>query len=883
MRGELRRIVWFSGFTYNPGGRSDLPGAAMPPSLWQAPQSGTGGNNHQRDKWMSSKRSPRVTGRVSAVDSLIELARSQLRNGRVADAEPTARRAIALNRKSVEAHLLLAESEQRQGRRNDAVLTLREALEAEPNNALALLRLGIVLQEADRSAEAEFAFKDAIAHANLAEAHLELGNLYVKQQQADAAERCYRDAIAARPAYALAHYNLGNALREARRLDEAAVAYLEAVKLKPDFVDGWYNLGVTRKAQGRVDEAMVAYQEAIALSPTFAEAINNLGTCLRSQSRLEEAEQCFHRALALKQMAMPYYNLALIFIEREKPKDAVESFKTCIAIDPKFLAAQVDLANYHLRRDEHVESEKVFRQLLERHPNNRKAQIWALDGLARLAKDLEKLPAAAELYRRLLAIDPENAEAMAGLCVVKSHMCDWNDRDAEFARLMVITNRQIAADERTALPSFAALARPLTPDRHLAIGRTWANDTKRLMESWRRRFDFRFDRGRRHDRIRIGYVSQDFRNQAMGHLTRTMYGLHDRSAFEIFGYSVRKDDGTTYRRTIESSCEHFTDIHDISAAEGAKRIYADEIDIMVDLMGFTEGNRMAITALRPAPVVVGFLRFPGSSGADFVDYMLTDRIVTTPADQQYYTEQLVYLPNCYQPNDWTQEIDELPMTRAEFGLPDDAFVFSCFNNHYKIEPFIFDLWMRILHQVPKGVLWVMCVNPHMETNLKREAVARGIAADRIIAAGKIAKARHLGRQRLADLFLDTRYYTSHTTGSDALWGGLPVLTCPGETFAARVTASLLTAAGLPEMIVPTFEEYERRAIHLATHPAELKAIRDKWSAQRTTCALFDTKRFVRNLERAYRLIWEDYQAAQPPRPLFVPESEALTAPEAERL
>ena len=216
---------------------------------------------------------------------------------------------------------------------------------------------------------------------------------------------------------------------------------------------------------------------------------------------------------------------------------------------------------------------------------------------------------------------------------------------------------------------------------------------------------------------------------------------------------------------------------------------------MVDLMGFTEGNRMAITALRPAPVVVGFLRFPGSSGADFVDYMLTDRIVTTPDDQQYYSEQLVYLPNCYQPNDWTQEIDESPMTRAEFGLPDDAFVFSCFNNHYKIEPFIFDLWMRILHQVPKGVLWVMCVNPHMETNLKREAVARGIAADRIIAAGKIAKARHLGRQRLADLFLDTRYYTSHTTGSDALWGGLPVLTCPGETFAARVTASLLTGGG----------------------------------------------------------------------------------------
>jgi protein O-GlcNAc transferase len=351
-----------------------------------------------------------------------------------------------------------------------------------------------------------------------------------------------------------------------------------------------------------------------------------------------------------------------------------------------------------------------------------------------------------------------------------------------------------------------------------------------------------------------------------------MYGLHDRSQFEIFAYSVRKGDGSSYRKAIEASCEHFADVHNVSSPEAARRIYADEIDIMVDLMGFTEGNRMAITALHPARATVGFLRFPGSSGADFVDYMLTDRIITTPADQQYYSEQLVFLPNCYQPNDGTQEIDESPLTRAEFGLPDDAFVFSCFNNHYKIEPFIFDLWMRLLRQVPKSVLWLMGFNAPMQVNLKREAEARGIAGDRIIFAKKIGKARHLARQRLADLFLDTRYYTSHTTASDALWGGLPVLTSPSDSFASRVTASLLSAAGLPELIVPDFAEYERLAVHLATHPADLKVIRDKWAAQRTTCALFDTKRFVRNLEEAYRLIWADWLAGIPPRQLFVNES-----------
>jgi len=821
---------------------------------------------------MSGKRSTPVTGRASAIASIIDLARTQLREGRPAEAEPTARRAIALDRRSVEARLLLAESQQRTGRRNDAVLTLREALDLEPNNAFALLRLGVVLRETKRLAEAEFAFQEAItANASMAEAHTELGILYAEQRQHEAAEGCYRRAIALRPTFAVAHYNLGNVLREANRLEEAATAYLEAVRLKPDSIDAWYNLGLTRKAQGRIHDAIAAYGEAIALQPRFPEALNNLGTCLIALSRLEEAEQCFHKSLAIKQTHMPYYNLALLYSEQAKLGQAAASYRKCTALAPAYLPAQVDLADLLARRGEVAEAEEIYRRLLEQHPKDRQAQRWGLGGLARLLKDKERFPEAAAVFHRLLELDRDDPEAMSGLCVAKSHMCDWSNRDAEFARLMVLTERQIAAGERTAMPSFAALARPLTPAQHLAIGRTWANDTKRKMKHWRERLDFKFDRGRRHERLRIGYVSQDFRNQAMGHLTRTMYGLHDRSEFEIFAYSVREDDGSIYRKTIASSCEHFDEIHDVSAVEGAKRIHADEIDIMIDLMGYTEGNRIAITALRPAPVTVGFLRFPGSSGADFIDYLLTDRVVTRPEDQQHYSEQLVFLPNCYQPNDWTQEIDLSPMTRAEFGLPDDAFVFSCFNNHYKIEPFIFDLWMRVLREVPKSLLWVMRLTPQMESNLKREAEARGIASERIIFARKIGKARHLARQRLADLFLDTRYYTSHTTGSDALWAGLPVLTCPGDSFASRVTASLLTAAGLPEMIVPTFEEYERRAIHLATHPTELKAIRDRWAAQRTTCALFDTKRFVRNLERAYRLMWADYLAGGPPRQLFVIE------------
>jgi predicted O-linked N-acetylglucosamine transferase (SPINDLY family) len=814
----------------------------------------------------------RPAARAGAAAALGELARAQLQDGKLADAEQTARRFVAAAPKSVEALVLLGDTQRQRGRPNDAVLTLRDALAIEPGNAVAHFLLGIALRDGKRSAEAEFALKDAVAaNPGFAEAHLELGNLYSRERQIAAAEGAYRKALAARPTYAIAHFNLGNMLREADRLEPAAAAYREAVKHKPDYVEAWYNLGLTEKERSREQDAVAAYGEAIRLRPQFPEAYNNLGVALRALARFAEAEQALQQALAMKKFAMPYYNLAGIASDQARFTDAVAAYRQCIALDPGFVAAPLDLAGLLFRLGEFAEAETLYRQMLETHSKDRGVQTACLDGLARVSKEQDRLPDAAAYYERVLRLDPGHAEAMAGLCQVKSHMCDWRNRDEDFVKLMAITERQIAAGERTAIASFAALARPLSPAQHLAVGRSWANETKRQMTAWRQRLDFRFVPARRHDRIRIGYVSQDFRNQAMGHLTRTMFGLHDRSQFEVFGYSVRKDDGSIYRQTIEGSCEHFRDVHALPSAEAAKRIFADEIDIMVDLMGYTEGNRMAITALRPAPVVVGFLRFPGSSGADFVDYMLTDTVVTTIEDQQHYSEQLVFLPNCYQPNDWTQEIDEAPIARAEFGLPEDAFVFSCFNNHYKIEPFIFDLWMRILKQVPNGVLWLMRINEQVEANLKREAETRGVAAARIVCARKAAKGRHLARQRLADLFLDTRYYTSHTTGSDALWGGLPVLTCPGDTFASRVTASLLAAAGLPELIVPDFATYERTAVHLATHPADLKAIRDKWAAQRTTCALFDTRRFTRNLERAYRAIWDDHCAGRPPRPLAVTE------------
>lgn len=803
--------------------------------------------------------------------ALLELARRQLAEGKGGEAEATLRRLVAGNPKNREARFMLAEAQRRLRKWHEAALTLRELASLDPGNAAAHFWLGVALREGDRRAEAEFAFRDAIAaDPRLVEAHVDLANLLAADRRPAEAEAAYRKAIALRPAFAMARFNLGNLLRDCGRLDEAAAAYREAVKHQPDYLEAWYNLGLAESARGRLPEAVAAYEETVRLRPQFAEALNNLGNCLRALARPDEAEKLFRQALASKQLAMPYYNLAGLFAEQARYSEAYAAYRKCVELEPDFVAAQVDWAALLLHRGEHAKAEELYRRLLEKHPDDRKLQLSCLEAMGRLCRERNRLSEAVEFYRRKLQLDPQNAEALAGIIAAKSALCDWRDRDAELDRLMQVTHRQIAAGERAALSSFAALSLPLAPEAQLTIGRTWAAETERLGAGARSEVRFTFER-RAKDRIRIAYVSSDYYNHATSHLIRGLFGLHDRSGFEIHAISHGKNDGSSYRKRIEADADRFVDVAAMTDREAAQVIYDAGTDILVDLNGYTQSHRLGISALRPAPIVATYLGFPGSSGAAFIDYAIVDPIVAPPAEASLYSEKLVHLPNCYQVNDGEQPIDQSPVQRSDCGLPAAGTVFCCFNNNYKLEPFIFDVWMGILKQAPGSVLWLLRLTPGFEDNLRREASARGVDPDRLVFARKMAKPMHLARHRLADLFLDTRYYTAHTSCSDALWAGLPVLTCPGNTFASRVSASILRAAGLPELIVPSFEDYERRAVHLGTHPADLTAIRDKWAAQRMTCALFDTRRFARNLERAYRLIWENYLAGNSPRQLSVSE------------
>jgi predicted O-linked N-acetylglucosamine transferase (SPINDLY family) len=370
-------------------------------------------------------------------------------------------------------------------------------------------------------------------------------------------------------------------------------------------------------------------------------------------------------------------------------------------------------------------------------------------------------------------------------------------------------------------------------------------------------------------RLRLAYLSADFHRHATAVLISELLELHERSGFEVVGVSFGPDDGSDTRKRIIAAFDRHIEIAGKNDEDAARLIADLGTDIAIDLKGHTKDARPGILAYRPAPIQVNYLGYPGTMGVPYLDYIMADPIVL-PFDQQaHFSEKIVHLPDCYQVNDRKRQIASHTPTREELGLPPKGFVFCCFNNSWKITPTVFDVWMRLLQAVEGSVLWLLRDNEIAETNLRREAASRGIDPARLIFAGRLPLAEHLARHRLADLFLDTLPYNAHTTASDALWAGLPVITCRGETFAGRVAASLLQAAGLPELVTNCLADYEALALKLARDAVALSAVKAKLARERDTCALFDSVRFARHIESAYRTMWEIFQRGEAPKSFHV--------------
>jgi protein O-GlcNAc transferase len=496
------------------------------------------------------------------------------------------------------------------------------------------------------------------------------------------------------------------------------------------------------------------------------------------------------------------------------------------------------------------EAEICLREALRLRPS----YSIAYNNLGNVLIRQARLVEAAEAFQRAAALRPDDVDALATWFHVTQRLCDWSDYHESEAKIRNGARRQL-------LPgmAFNLLGISTTAEQQFAYARQVAA-TLAVPASAR----FPGALPRPGERIRLGYLSSDFRALPTAFLTAGVIEHHDRQRFEITGYSAGVDDGGPMRRRIAAACDRFVDISKIPDLEAARLIHSDALDVLIDLNGYKPENRAKLLAYRPAPIQVNYLGYPGTMGADFVDYILVDPFVV-PADQQpFFSERLVHLPDCYQCNDDQREIAAATPSRAECGLPEEGFVFCCFNDSYKITPDFFDIWMRLLQAVPGSVMWLYERDTAAKANLAREATARGVAPERLVFAPRLPLSEHLARHRLADLFLDTLPYNAHTTASDALWAGLPVVTCAGNTLAGRVAGSLLRAVGLDELITTSLEEYEALALRLVRDTELIGRLRARLAQNRLTCPLFDTERSTRALEAAYQRMCEISRAGRPP-------------------
>jgi len=537
--------------------------------------------------------------------------------------------------------------------------------------------------------------------------------------------------------------------------------------------------------------------------------------------------------------AVAYNDLGNIGIEQGRTADAISCYRRALEIAPEFPETYNNLGNACQMQDSVDEAIACYRKAIELRPGYPEAYRNLGSAYLRAGRG----PEASRVFETALVLNPELAEVLPLIVREMQHSCAWAGLD-RFSEKVI----DLVENGSGAVSPFIFLSLDTTPAQRLRCARQWADEH---LPSAGARPQARQEGGP----ITIGYLSADFQEHATAHLISELFSLHDRTRFRVFAYSYGRDDGGANRRRIVSSVDRFIDLEAASFADAAASIRADAVDILVDLKGYTACARPQILALRPAPIQVSYLGYPGTMGTDFVDFILADPFVLPARQQPNFAERIVHLPDCYQVNDATRPISTRIPAREECGLSEAGFVFCCFNAACKITPLVFDRWMRLLAATEGTVLWLLESNPQATVNLRREAEARGIRDDRLIFAPELPNPDHLARFALADLFLDTLPYNAHTLASDALWGGCPVLTCSGETFPSRVAGSLLRAVGLPELVTTSLAEYEALALSLARDPDRLRRLRAKLHTNRLSFPLFDSRRFARNLEQAYLAMW----------------------------
>jgi predicted O-linked N-acetylglucosamine transferase (SPINDLY family) len=747
-----------------------------------------------------------------------------------------------------------------QGRFAEAERAYQEILQQEPTYFDALHLLGVVACQTRRTQRSvELIAKAIELNPYVAAAHSNLGFALKDLKRYEDAVASYDKAIALKPDYAEAHNNRGNALNALQRPEEALAGYAKAIALKPDYAQAHNNRAAALNHLKRHEEALASSDKAIALKPDYAEAYNNRGNALNDLKRHEEAIASYDKAITLKpDNAEAHNNRGAALYDIKRREEALASYDKAIALKPDNAEAFNNRGNALKDMKRYEEAIASYDKAIALKPD----YAEAYNNRGNALKDLKRYEEAIASYEKAIALKPDCEFLLGELIHTKMKICDWSNLESQIAQLV----HKIDHAEKVSQP-FPLLVATRSPELQRKAAEIYVIAKYPLNNALSK-----IAKRQRGDKIRIGYFSTDFRAHPVAFLAAELFERHNRSQFKLTAFSFGLDTKDDMRRRLEVAFDKFIDVRTRSDRDVVLLARQLEIDIAVDLGGFTTDSRTNIFSMRAAPVQVSYLGYAATMGTEYIDYLIADLTVIPESDKRYYAEKIVYLPNTYQPNDTKRCIAGKMFTRAEVGLPQEGFVFCCFNNNYKITPQVFDCWMRILTRVDGSVLWLSETNATATSNLKREAGIRGINPGRLVFAKHLPLlADHLARHRLGDLFLDTLPYNAHATASDALWAGLPVLTRIGETFVGRIAASLLTAIRLPELITSTPQEYEHLAIELATNDEKLAAIKHKLANNRLTTPLFDTQRFTKHIETAYTAMYERYQAGLPPDHMYVPQ------------
>jgi len=650
---------------------------------------------------------------------------------------------------------------------------------------------------------------------------------------------------------AQAKWEQGLAAHQQGALDQARALYERVLKWHPNHFDAVHMLGLVAYQQGQLDRAALLIAKALGIDPDAASAHNNYANVLQDQRKLISALASYDRAISLDpQYAEAHNNRGDLLQVMGRVPDALLSYARALEISPRYAAAFYNQGNALGRLGRWREAVDSYDQALSIAPQYPQALMNRGNALVEL-RDNE---AAVQSYSQALSIDPAIPYLAGTLLHVNMQQCKWADYSLRLEALLT----DLRANKPVCQP-FPLLALTDDAQLHKQVAQAWIDTThSKPRAAWAPK-----DRPR-HTKLRIGYFSGDFCNHPVAYLTAGLFEEHDRSLFEIFAFSFGPDTRDDMRLRLERAFDHFVDVKDCTDAQLIARARETDLDIAIDLTGLTKGCRPGLFLARVAPIQMSYLGYPGTTGIASMDYVLVDQTIAEPADAAHYSEKIIRLAHSYQANDPSRRPSSRVFSRAELGLPPNGFVFCCFNNSYKINPVMFDCWMKILQRVPGSVLWLREATEQTAQHLRHEALARGVEATRLVFAGRIeSMADHLARQRAADLFIDALPYNAHTTASDALWAGVPVLTCKGRSYAGRVGASLLRALDLDELITNDLDEYVQVAVALAQDPARLSALRLALQQKLLDKPLFDIKRFTRHVEQAFQIAIERKVAGLP--------------------